>query len=620
MLFLNLACGGALLALCSAAAWTQPPSASAEGSAPATQVTPSSQNGDVAQSKQPSVHVASRVVQVSVVVKDKDGNPVSDLTSADFTILDDKKPQKIRFFRVETNEPPKEAPKPLPPDTYTNRLPDTASVPMNISVILFDGLNTKLTDQAQARNQVLRFLRQIRSEDQVALYTLGRDLRVMQDFTSDSSRLVAALGKDSGGTSMDLDASTPDQVQTGNDTIDLLLQNAFQREANFYIQERVHMTVEALTQIADHVAKLPGRKNLIWVSGSFPFSVGYDNIEDLQTRLNDPAAEQLLFAEDVEKAARALNDANVAVYPVDARGLVGFDMQTSASTAATSSPGKGAFGANAPNPQPGMLSEQGGSPRSGAPGGRRAPSASTTGKTAPPSPIKSPDKTNLETMQTLADRTGGRAFYNTNDIFGAVRRAVDDSRLTYELGYYPEDVKWDGAFHKIEIKVERPHVEVRARKGYFALPEPKLSPEARETALRLAAISPIAATEIALMAKLKATDAEGKRGLRVTVNFDAKDVSLTLKDGKYAGTVESVMIQYDGSQKALDVADETFHLAVEAVQYDKVRQTGITYSKNLTYQTSATHLRIVFRDASTGKVGSVDIPLVNSFPKAKSEN
>ena len=556
----------------------------------------------------PTVRATTRLVWVSAIVKDKGGNPVSDLTSADFLIRDEKRPQAIRFFRVESNEPPKEAPRPLPADTYTNRVHDFAGVPPSVTVILFDGLNTKLSDQAQARNQVIQFLKQIQPNDRVALYALGRELHVLQDFTRDSSRLVAALRKSSGESTMDLDASTPDQVETGNDAMDLLLKDAFQHEANSYIQERVHLTVEALTEISEHLGALPGRKNLVWVSGSFPFSIGYENIEDLQLRLDSPTAEQLMFAEDIEKAARALNDANIAVYPVDARGLLGFDINPPRPH--TNLAGSPAMNANSPGSSSGA-----GGGRRGLPGTKASSGngGSTTGKRGPPNPLKSPDTTNLETMNSLANRTGGKAFYNTNDILGAVREAIDDSRLTYEIGYYPEDVKWDGAFHNIEVKVARPGVEVRARKGYFALPQPKLTPDSRQAAIQMALASPIDATQVGVVAQVRAADVPGARTLIVSVKVAPKDIEFELADGKYSGALEYVLVQLDDSSKVLDGTGEALQLHYLPPQYERARATWLSFSKTTAYQANATHLRLIVRDPTTGKIGAVDIPLAKYF-------
>jgi VWFA-related protein len=213
--------------------------------------------------KQPAAPVfrtTKRLVQLNVIATDKKGEPVSDLAAADFVVLDNGRTQTIKFFRKETDQPPANSPRPLPPDTYTNQIRQTASVPASVTILLFDGLNTNISDQAYVRPQAIKFLQQIRPQDRLAVFTLARDLHVLQDLTGDSSKLVAALGKYSGQTTMDLDASTPADVQTGDQTMDALLQDAFQREANMYVQDRVQITVAALIDIANYVE----RRNCVW--------------------------------------------------------------------------------------------------------------------------------------------------------------------------------------------------------------------------------------------------------------------------------------------------------------------------------------------------------------------
>jgi VWFA-related protein len=570
------------------------------------------------QTPQP-LRAATRLVELSVIVKDKDGNPVPDLTSADFVIRDGKNVQKLRFFRVETSDPPANPPQPLPPDTYTNRPEDFGRVPPSVTMILFDGLNTAFADQANARSQVIKFLKQIRPEDHIALYALGRELKVVHDFTTDSAKLVASLAKSTPQTTGDLDASNADPgVQTGNDDIDSLLQVASQREANFYIQNRVHLTVDALTAIADHSGTLPGRKNLIWVSGSFPFSVGYDNVDDILQNLNNPTNEQLMFADDIERAARALNDANIAVYPVDARGLMTLDMATNKST--NRLPGQGPSGSaiSTRNGNNGGMPSGGGG-KGGAGGARSRPSTPSAANTRPVSPIKSPDPTIFATMDTLAERTGGKAFYNTNDIFGAVRQAIDDSRLTYQIGYYPEDVKWNGSFREVKVEVKRSGVEVRTRKGYFALPDPKLTPATRRDALRMAATTPVEPTEMPASVHVTAADVPGARTVTLAVRFDLRAMQFQQADGKWTATLETAFVPRGSDGEILGGIEDTVQMNLPDQRYQKALQDGISYTKQIAVDANAVDVRVILRDAGTGKVGAVTTPLAKYFaPAAKS--
>jgi hypothetical protein len=113
--------------------------------------------------------------------------------------------------------------------------------------------------------------------------------------------------------------------------------------------------------------------------------------------------------------------------------------------------------------------------------------------------MKSPDSANLATMLIMADRTGGKAFYNGNDIFGSIREAIDESRVTYELAYYPENISWDGTFHEVKVELkQRKGARIQARKGYFAQPEPQLTPELRQAMIARIATGPLDATSIGM--------------------------------------------------------------------------------------------------------------------------
>jgi VWFA-related protein len=546
--------------------------------APETQASPGVSSAQATQSKQPppAIRATTRLVQVSVVVHDKHGNPIPDLKKDDFVVLDERKPQEIRIFSVETNELPVHAPPPLPPDTYTNRIQERGNVPTSITVILFDGLNTEITDQALAKKQVVKFIQtQVHPQDRVAIYSMGRNLRILHDFTSDSTSLLAALAAYKGSDTPLIYASDPQVSDNPVPAVAAFLNEAYQREANYFIKDRVHRTLDALTAIANHVGTLPGRKNLIWVSGSFPFSIGYDNIE-----ANTSDAKEL-FADDIETAARALTNADLAVYPVDARGLM------------TADPG---VRSNLANPM-----------------GRGSTMASDRS-------FRPPSTSNFDSMNMLADRTGGRAFYNRNDIWGAIREAIDDSRVTYELGYYPQGVDWNGKFREIKVEVKKPGAHVRARKGYFAMPEPKLTPRLRQAIIAQSATSPLEPTGIGVIVRVKPLDPRSDRKLHAVGVFDLREFALQLKDGRWSGAIDTVFLQLDNKSQIINVIDDTTHLHLENATYERLAKEGVTYSKDVPILPGAVELRLVLRDGTTGTVGAVSIPLAKYFPLANPGN
>lgn len=502
-------------------------------------VSPATQKSEA---KPAPLRATTRMVEMSVIVRDKHDELVTGLNKSDFTVLDSGKPQTIQIFFVTTNRPPSHPPSSLPPNTYSNRVPGTGDAPANITVVLLDALNTDSSDQAFANQRVVKFLQQLQPQDRLALYTLGNRLRILHDFTSDASSLVAAL-KDYKGQLSDLDK--PDIVDLGpaNTMASRLGADEVQYERERDQNRRVHLTLEAMMEIARHVAPLPGRKNLIWVSGSFPLSSAY-----LQS---NPTHERILFAREIESTAEALADEALVIYPVDARGLVPTDVENFAG----------------------------------------------------------PDAFEFMTMKSLAAETGGRAFFNSNDIGGAIRAAIDDSRMSYELGYSPTIEKWDGTFRNVKVKVNRPGVHVRTRKGYFALPDPGPPPFEEH------------AIDVTVRVDNAEADARDSRPLTVDVRMDPRQLDLKLQDGRRQGIVNLLFVQLDDQYRVLDTLQQPYHLMLLPATYEQPPAEGFKLTHVIQIVPNASHLRVIVRDNSTGLAGAVGVPLAKYFPaQAKPSN
>ena len=521
------------------------------------------------------LRVTTRLVQVNVIVNDKHGHPVTGLTQKDFQLLDNKKSQQLQFFSAETNLPSESASSPLALNTYTNRWQDQSSVPASITVILLDALNTELADQAFARQHVLKFLQQIQPQDRVALYWLSSGLFILHDFTNDATALREALASLQGESSRALansEVSDPrlhnpnSSVPAGQSYERDAFRRAFdQRVANHSASERVRLTVAALIAIANHIGSIKGRKNLVWVSGSFPFSLGYDKFDLDWT--NDTGAH---FGHDIARAARALTDANVAIYPVDARGLIGMDV--------FAAQGDSESGASDPTNTDSHL------------------------------PTKA-DNENLDTMKILAERTGGKAFYNTNDLSGSIRHAIDDSRVTYTLGYYPQ-VSWDGSFHQIRVRVNIPGAEVRARSGYFALPEPPVLPAKDSRAIvTQAATSPLEATGIGLQVELLPSVPSTVSTMTVKVHVNPHDLQIEKSAEHWVGTLQSVFLQLNKHGEIISAGDQIFHLDLDPGAYEQALKGDLMDTRPLQILPNASQLCVVVRDLSNGNIGSIFIPL-----------
>lgn len=531
---------------------------------------------------QTTLRITTHLVQVNVVVWDKQGDPVGDLKREDFVVLDEGSEQRISLFSVESNQRTTTSPQPLPPGTFSNRLEYHPGTPTSVTVILLDGLNTNFGDQAYAKQQIIKFLKQLQPQDRVALYALGSNLRVLQDFTSDAQTLLNALARHGGRISGELEASEPttslldtpepdrsnlavnDAAAGGGrmQALDDWIREANHKVEDFYTARRAGETLRALEAIANHLAQLPGRKNLVWVSGSFPYWIGYDFLPTP----GNPGRVSRSFSPEIERASRLLNNANLAVYPVDARGLTGL---------------------------PEYNAQQRFSPN------RRLQTLSL----------------GIDTMNALADRTGGRAFYNTNDLQGAIRRAIDDSRVTYMLGYYPAHDKWDGKFRKIKVQVKRAGLHVRHRQGYFAVPEEAPRPAQQENALALAAWNPLDATAIRMTVR---TTALQDVSLKLDLVIAADDVIFRLQDGRWAGAIDWLVVQLSPEGKNLKGVSHSADLSLKPETRERVLREGLRLSEPLEIVPGASQVRLVVRDRSSGAFGSVSIPLggAKQLPKS----
>jgi len=516
------------------------------------------------QQEQPTIRVTTHLVQVNVIVQDKHGQPVPDLTRDDFILLDEGKPQKIGLFSVESDRPLSKPVEPLPPGTFTNRPEYRGQVQTSVTAILLDGLNTRFEDQAYARQQVIKFLEQLQPEDHIALYVLRDNLRVLHDFTDDARPLLRALGRYKGHVPTALQTPGRSGADPGSQELaglrpqealltrelDGYLSCATRRMAEFYVERRMDLTLRTLEAIADHLGRFPGRKNLIWVSGSFPFSMGID--AQGRCALNFEVGPRT-FLREIERTARALNNANLAVYPVDARGLV-------------------AIGSGRAYEADMLIRTQG-------------------------------------TMEILAERTGGKAYYNQNDIQGAIRWVVDDARVTYVLGYYPIHSRWDGKFREIKISVRRPGLRIRYRRGYFALEEQPLGEKEGKAVLDEAAWSPLEATSIDLKARVRPAQASGENSLDVYLVIGPCGATFQQQDDRWVGTLDVLLVQPDAEGRKLSGVSSTLDMHLRSETYQHIQRNGVSLTQQVKIQPNAHQLRVVIRDRVSGALGSVIVPL-----------
>jgi VWFA-related protein len=480
------------------------------------------------------LRTSTRLVQVNVIVHDKNA-PVANLTKDDFILTDRGRPRKIDVFSVESTAGSAKSADPLPPNTFSNRQTGAGSAPPNVVIVLLDGRNTRFEDQANAKRQLIRFLAGVDPKDRIAIYTFSNKLRVLCDFTDSPEARQKILAKFRGSTGSDVIDAHPDPSNTGDAIIDQFVDQSNLTFANAAQSDSAAATLGAFAAIAGHVADLPGRKTLVWLTGSLPMSLA--------------------------GAAKAFNRANLAVYPVDARGLVGM---------------------------PGSLTAF-------------APSART-----PPS-VAAFRPAGLQTMQELADRTGGRAFYNANDLSGAIRTALEDSSTTYTLGFYLDSQSLDGKFHELKVQVSRPGLSVRYKREYLAAKEAPAPADESERNLSNALESPLESSNV----PLEATVGANGESLKISWTIDVHNLQLQQEGDVSNGAVNVFFVQKDETGKVLDMAQEAYdvHVRLKKGDYESYLRTKMTHSKVLELKKDAKTLRILVADRTNGAVGSLIVPL-----------
>jgi VWFA-related protein len=495
-----------------------------------------------AHSQQPVFKSSTRLVQISVVTQDRNGRPVPGLTAADFEIIEGGKKHPVAHFAVQTHEVLRSASAAVPAGSFSNVL--DGRVGTGATIVLFDRLNTADIDQIYARGHVVKFLQQLRPEERLGFYVLtGRVLRIVHDFTSDASSLLAALGGPARTTSAELAGSEdklerPPKMDDGLDAMfEAMIAKSELAVQGYFIEARVDATVETLEILAERLAGVQGRKNVIWVSSSFPLY------------FNDGISMQQMSPR-VYRATRALSHADISIYPVDARGLVG-----------------------------------------GLSGPAGSPTFTTLAQLAP----------SFDTSSLMAEQTGGKVFRNTNDLRAAMTRAVEDADLTYVLGYYPQNERFDGRFRSIEVKVKKPNVSVRHRKGYYAHP-PKTEAGLEKDALIKALQYPVEATALGVTVTPSAT-ATGE--ITLALKIDPAGLSLEQRDGRWKGQLEVAIGQRLPDNTLQNSAHVMVPLDIPDAMRAQLMTGGLVLHRTIALDTRTRMVIVGVRDLTSGAIGTV---------------
>ncbi|MES2393922.1 MAG: VWA domain-containing protein [Acidobacteriota bacterium] len=569
------------------------------------------------------LHASTHLVVVDVVVQDKHGQPIHGLHQSDFLVTENKEPQQIHTFE-EFTAPPPGTPTPalpqLPPGTFTDYSPVTETGSINI--LLLDSLNTPVTEQPRVRQQLQEFVKKAHPGTRIAIFGLTTHLILLQGFTADPQVLRYAIDHNLNPRA----ATLPDDPsKTVADPSDLLglpagVSAAMEQSAanirdftapigSFETRLRVEYTLDAFHNLAVYLASFPGRKNLMWFSGAFPLNILPD------ASLSDPFSTMEDFEEEVRDTTNLFNRAQVAVYPIDSRGF-----QTNPALDATQA-------------NPNYV---------------RNPNSLITAI----SQYNAQRVAEHNTMDSMAEDTGGHAFYDTNGLADAVTKAIDAGSNFYTLSYNPTNRKADGSYRDIRVHLTPEATahgfKLTYRRGYYAddneHPRPGIDTPAASTteteAAHTARIYAEAAmdrgapepADILFKVSIRAASAETEPSIlpdnqpvtsaKLTGPFRRYNLDMVTlgsyfstalqSNGHRTGKFAFKVLVYDANGRLLNSVGRSVVMDFTPETYKTVRPKPLTMHLEVSVPThKETYLRIALQDVPANRFGVVEVPVAS---------
>ncbi len=476
----------------------------------------------------------SRLVRVDVVVTDKKGNYVRDLTAKDFHVFDNDKEQSIVNFSFGSSS--------------TNESPDR-----HYLVLFFDDSTMSIGDQPRARKAALQFIdANVGPDRAIAVVDFAGTLKIAQNFTADAGLLKKAAGTYT--TSLG-----PDRTFAASTISSPGAPSILSAEDDF----AVHNLFMAIRSLAKNLAGIPGRKSLVLFTDGFPITPEQQG--------------------EIEATISICNQSNVAIYPLDVRGLVSSarnqqpptpqasarDMQVAKDTELRQFESQPRLVLASYPSEP---AQKGGGGNAGGGGSRGG--TGTGGTTQPPATIGTsggstgvytspaftqtnpqmllptlPDTgaTNQTVLDELANGTGGFPIYNTNDLLGGLSKIAEEQNEYYLLGYSSPDIP-DNACHRVHVKVDRGGTSVRSRTGYCnAPPKDMLAGQPIEKELEARASGAGKENIGGSLETPFVYSGPNRARVNVALDFPSSAIDFSKDKGKYHGELNVLGIAYGPS-------------------------------------------------------------------------
>ena len=536
-----------------------------------------------------SVTVRTRLITLDVVATDSHGKPVRDLKQGEFQVVDghagEQKIARFEFIDAATRAAAAAQPGPLPtgPHIFSNF--ETAQLKVPPTVILLDALNTDITLQSQVHRHMVTLLKTLPVDTPVAVITLGHELHIVQNFTTDPELLRQAVDGSlralsvPGNPQDDSDSASSRVLAANGGEVTQQVQALQDFENTMYQEQttvRVDETVDAMLGLAKFLGGYPGRKNLVWISSAFPSWIAPQG-----SPAKIPGQEFMASADysgKVDRASQALADARVAVYPVDAGGLETSPIYSTAQ-----------------NPQ---------MPRQNLSDSLAGQISRQQGET----------EDSQATMREIAEGTGGRPCFNTNDLSGCVESAIDDGSSYYEISYYPENVDWNGHFQKVTLKTTRHGVRLAYRRGYYAIDGTSSGRKPPDELLKEACMGALPSTGISMTVEPVAGPEQASTassGVRYLIAVSPRSLSLApalTEGGPRKLSLRMAVCDYDPQGKSFAFFPRDLSMQVTDTVWNGLQQRGVRNIFDYSAKPEDNRLRFAVLDVPSGATGSVDVP------------
>ena len=557
------------------------------------------QSGPTTAAPIPVIKTGATNILVDVVVTGHKGLPVDNLQQEDFTVFENGRPQRIVSFEAHlpslSSSP---AVQPLPSGVYTNLQP--APEGGAVDVLLIDALNTPVAAQVQAHRVLIQYLNTLPKGKPVAIFMLNTELRQLEDFTTDHTALLKAVEDFARNPEKSALLKTKEETEEELTEEDRIISTAaaikipqlagiqiqqleqFDSErTSFNITLRVQYTLAAFDRLGRYLSGIPGRKNVMWLSGSFPIAILPD------PTLKNPQQAARNFTDAVDRTGRLLADARVALYPIDARGLFPATLSTAA------------MGGGSEARTPDRVSKA---------------EMDEFGQNAE-------EQLSLEAFAHL---TGGEAIYNSNDLRGALAEVDSAGSHYYSLAYAPSNKSQDNKPRRIDVRVRPGKYHLSYRRSYIPSDDPQrnrmsadfaslLQHDVPPSTQILFRVTPtMAAPQPDTMAAILGDNQNSKRPVtRISLDWRVDTGLLALTpsaDGVLHGATTLLTIAYDRDGRALNSVSNTLAINVPSAAYPQFVNGGIHYQQKLDIPAQAAWLRAGILDPVSGHVGTLEVP------------